>query len=345
MNSQWPGVRTVQVGELSFLLRSRVAAVSLALSVVIVAVFAVGIGIGRASVGHSDVWDLLQGAGNSRAELVIVQWRLPRLLLSILVGWCLGVAGAIFQTITRNPLGSPDLIGFTMGAQTGILVSVVVGTSLVGATVAGLIGGVLAGCMIFTFAMLGGFSGMRMILAGIAISAMLGSVNRWLIVRSDADTAYAAMQSVMGTLAAANWEVVRFTLVGMVVVTAIAMFSIRSIRNVELGNDLAFALGANVFKAQAWLVIVGTALVAIATTAAGPIGFVALIAPHLARISCATSSAPIVVAGAYGGVLLLASDLASQAFLGSLPVGIVTSMVGGVYFMVLLFLETRKGRA
>ncbi|WP_202879027.1 MULTISPECIES: iron chelate uptake ABC transporter family permease subunit [Corynebacterium] len=327
----------------SVLLSARTLAVTLALAAVCAVLMFFAIGVGGSSLSYADVWNVLTGHGTRSQRLVILEWRMPRILLAVIVGAALGVAGAIFQTITRNPLGSPDIIGFTMGAQAGVLVAVVLfGRSLLGVSFAALLGGVLCGAVIFVVSFKGGFGGLRLILAGIAISAMIGSFNRWLIVKADSDTAYAALRAVTGTLAGAEWSVATFSLSATLVVLVLILLCSRDLRTLELGQDLAAGLGTNTQRAQGVLVILGTALVAIATTVAGPIGFIALVAPHLARLMARASIAPLVASGLAGAVLLLAADMASQALLESMPVGVVTAAVGGVYFMGLLIVESRK---
>ncbi|WP_165243379.1 FecCD family ABC transporter permease [Corynebacterium lizhenjunii] len=327
----------------SLLLNRRSLVVSLALMTVCLVLMFAAIGVGGSSLSYADAWAVLTGHGTASQRLVIVEWRLPRILLAVIIGAALAVAGAIFQTITRNPLGSPDIIGFTMGAQAGVLVAIVLlGSSLAVVSFAALLGGIACGAVIFVVSFKGGFGGLRLILAGIAISAMVGSFNRWLIVKADSDTAYAALKAVTGTLAAAEWQVTSFALVATLVVLGLITACARDLRNLELGQDLAAGLGTHTQRAQAALVLLGTALVAIATTAAGPIGFIALVAPHLARMMSQSSRAPLVASGLSGAVLLLAADIASQALLESMPVGVVTAAVGGVYFMGLLVVESRK---
>lgn len=329
----------------SILIPRRSLIAMVVLTVVILGLVIPGLAIGASSHGIDAVVDVLTGVGSRAQRLVILEWRAPRLILGIIVGITLGMAGAIFQTVTKNPLGSPDIVGFTMGAQTGILVAVlVVNDSLLTASGAGLIGGLITGAVIFALSVRGGFGGLRLILAGIAISAMLGSLNRWLILRAPNDLAYGAMRSVTGTLADATVEVTVFAAVALLFAGGLALLTSRRLRNLELGNDMAAVLGTDVTRTQASQVLIGTALVAIATTAAGPIGFVALAAPHLARLCTGAAVAPLLSAGLMGAVIVTGADIASRGLLDSLPVGAVTTSVGGMYLLAMLVVEARRTR-
>ncbi|AWT27439.1 Ferric enterobactin transport system permease protein FepG [Corynebacterium provencense] len=339
------GTWRLQLGQFSFLVSRKIATVSLVATAGCLILVVAAMGLGSTDHGYREVIEVLRGGGSRSVRLIVLEWRMPRILLGVTLGAALGVAGSIFQAVTRNPLGSPDLIGFTMGAQTGILVVVVLfGGGFVSVSLASLVGGLCVGSLIFVLSFRGGFGGLRLILAGIAISSLLGSFNRWLIVRADPDTAYGALKAVTGTLASADWKVGGPCSVAIVVVILVTLTRSRDLRALELGPDLARSLGAKPDRDRAVLVLLGTALVAFATMAAGPIGFVALLAPHIARILVRSSAAPLYLSGVVGAVMLLGADLVSQTMLESLPVGVVTSSVGGLYFMGLLVNEARTKR-
>lgn len=330
---------------MSVLLHRRTALIGLLLVLVTLVVAFLALGLGNSSYGYRDIGEVLVGGGRRSAHFVIFGLRMPRIVLAVLIGAALGASGAVFQALTRNPLGNPDLIGFTMGAQTGILVAVLLfGGAFLSISVAALVGGLAAGAVIWLFSFRGGFGGLRLILAGIAVSSMLGSFNRWLVVRADSDSAYGALKAVTGTLSDANWGLVTTTGPLMVLSLLLVLLRGRDVRALHLGADLATSLGTRVNRAQALLVLLGTALVALATMAAGPITFVALVAPHAARMLARTPTASSGLSAAVGALLLLGADVVSQTLLESMPVGTVTSAVGGIYFMGLLLVESRKKR-
>lgn len=308
-----PGTWWLRAGDrLSILLPQRILIFSVLAVVICVLLAVVAIGIGGSSVGFTDVIEVLTGRGRGVAELVIVQWRMPRILLAIAVGIALGVSGAIFQTLTRNPLASPDLIGSSMGAQTGILVAaILLGGSFMTTALASLIGGLLCGSIIFFLAFRGGFASMRLIVAGIAISAMLGSLNRWLMLKASSDAAYGALRSSTGSLVGADWALTVPTSIAILALLLLVAIISRPLQSLDLGVDMSKLLGVRVSIVQGAAVLLGTALVALATMGAGPITFLALASPHLARLITRASTAPLAVSGAVGAVLLLGSDVAS----------------------------------
>ncbi|QNV38312.1 FecCD family ABC transporter permease [Rothia terrae] len=333
----------LRAGSRSVLIRRRTAVITAVLLLSVVATGLWALGVGGSSLNHFKVAEVLMGGGTPGQRMILVQWRAPRILAAVVVGGALGISGAIFQTLTRNPLGSPDLIGFTMGAQTGILVAVIVaGASLASVTSFALVGGLLAGAIVYALSFKGGFGGLRLILGGIAVSSMLGSFNRWLIVQADSDTAYGALKAVTGTFASVGWDTAGWSLAGIALISLLALGFSQSLETLSLGHELGTTLGLPMQRIQALMVLTGVALVALATVVAGPISFIALLAPHIARSLCRSYVAPLVASALTGSLLLLAADVLGQAVLESLPVGIVTSALGGLYFLALLIAETRK---
>lgn len=331
---------------LSLLIHKKHLLTHTVLTLALVGLMLFALGAGASSIGFTEVASLLVGKATPGTELVITQWRAPRILLAVVIGVALGVSGNIFQTITRNPLGSPDLMGFTMGAQTGILTAIILfQASYTTVTAWALIGGLLSGAVIFYLAFRGGFGGLRLILAGIAMSSMLGSFNRWLIVQADSDTAYGAVKAVTGSLSHAGWDIAFPTTVLTLALLILIIPLSRSLLNYPLGNDLLIALGTRLGREQPWLMLLGISLVAVSTVAAGPLSFIALLAPHLARLMYSATTASLYASAILGAILLLGADILSQTALESLPVGIVTASVGGIYFMGLLLAEMRKKNA
>ena len=334
----------IVVGRWSVLITPRHVVVGLMLLALSLAVAVAALRLGKFTVTTQEVIDALQGQGRRIVQIVIVKWKLPRILLGLVAGLALGVAGAVFQTITRNPLGSPDLIGFSTGAQTGILVSVLLlPGGMLSAFLASFIGGAAVGMVTYLVSLRGGFTGLRFILVGIAISSMLISVNRWLLVRVDDDEGLGALKAITGTLGAARWPVVAPTSLAIALALALMLPVARHLRVVALGEQMATVLGSPTRRVVAVLILLGTVLVAVVTMAAGPIGFVALVAPHLARFLIGSPQPPLLVSGLTGSLLLAGADLLSQLVLESMPVSVVTNAVGGLYLMVALT-ATARGR-
>ena len=336
----------IVVGRRSVLITPRHVIVGLILLALSLAVAVVSLRLGKFPVTAQEVIDALQGQGRKIVQVVVVKWKLPRIVLGLVAGLALGVAGALFQTITRNPLGSPDLIGFSTGAQTGILISILLlPGSMLSASLASFIGGAAVGTVTYLVSLRGGFTGLRFILVGIAISSMLVSVNRWLLVRVDDDEGLGALKAITGTLGAARWPVVAPTCLAIGVTVALILLASRHLQVLSLGEQVATILGSPTRRASAVLILLGTVLVAVVTMAAGPIGFVALVAPHLARLLTGSPQSPLLVSGLTGSLLMVGADLLSQLVLESMPVSVVTNAVGGLYLMVALTVAARGRRS
>ena len=336
----------IVVGRWSVLISPRHVLIGLMLLALGLAVAAAALRLGKFTVSTQEVIDALQGRGRRIVQVVVVTWKLPRILLGLVAGLALGVAGAVFQTITRNPLGSPDLIGFSTGAQTGILVSVLLlPGSMLSTSLASFIGGAAVGVVTYLVSLRGGFTGLRFILVGIAISSMLVSVNRWLLVRVDDDEGLGALKAITGSLGAARWPVVTPACLAIGVTVALTLLASRHLRVLSLGEQVATILGSPTRRASALLVLLGTVLVAVVTMAPGPIGFVALVAPHLARLLTGSPQPPLLVSGLTGSLLLAGADLLSQLLLESMPVSVVTNAVGGLYLMVALTVAAHGRRS
>jgi len=336
----------IVVGRWSVLISPRHVLIGLMLLALGLAVAVAALRLGKLTVSTQEVIDALQGRGRRIVQVVVVTWKLPRILLGLVAGLALGVAGAVFQTITRNPLGSPDLIGFSTGAQTGILVSVLLlPGSMLSTSLASFIGGAAVGVVTYLVSLRGGFTGLRFILVGIAISSMLVSVNRWLLVRVDDDEGLGALKAITGSLGAARWPVVTPICLAIGVTVTLTLLASRHLRVLSLGEQVATILGSPTRRASALLVLLGTVLVAVVTMAAGPIGFVALVAPHLARLLTGSPQPPLLVSGLTGSLLLAGADLLSQLLLESMPASVVTNAVGGLYLMVALTVAARGRRS
>lgn len=336
----------IVVGRRSVLITPRHVIVGFILLALSLAVAVVSLRLGKFPVTAQEVIDALQGQGRKIVQVVVVKWKLPRIVLGLVAGLALGVAGALFQTITRNPLGSPDLIGFSTGAQTGILISILLlPGSMLSASLASFIGGAAVGTVTYLVSLRGGFTGLRFILVGIAISSMLVSVNRWLLVRVDDDEGLGALKAITGTLGAARWPVVAPTCLAIGVTVALILLASRHLQVLSLGEQVATSLGSPTRRVSAVLILLGTVLVAVVTMAAGPIGFVALVAPHLARLLTGSPQSPLIVSGLTGSLLMVGADLLSQLVLESMPVSVVTNAVGGLYLMVALTVAARGRRS
>ncbi|ODU06949.1 MAG: hypothetical protein ABS81_03010 [Pseudonocardia sp. SCN 72-86] len=288
------------------------------------------------------------GDGPPGLELIVNRFRLPRLLVGVAVGVALGVSGAIFQSLSRNPLGSPDIIGFTTGSATGALLVLLVFRDTMFGTAGGAIaGGIATSLLVYALAFKRGVAGFRLVLIGIGVSAMLASVNGFLLSRAALHDAQDAQLWLVGSLNARGWQHVIPVGIAIVVLLPVALALGRRMSMLEMGDEAAAARGVPVERSRLLLLVSGVALTAVATAAAGPVGFVALAAPQVARRLTGASGAGLLPAALTGAVLVTAADLAGQRLAApvQLPVGLTTAGIGGVYLAFVLAREWRAGRS
>ncbi|MBX7454021.1 iron chelate uptake ABC transporter family permease subunit [Mycolicibacterium sp. 3033] len=303
------------------------------------------VGLGKYHVAPLDVVSVLTGSNTSFDRVVVLEWRLPRMLMALLVGAALGLSGAIFQAITGNPLGSPEIVGVNFGAYTGALaVLATVGSGYYAVAAGALLGGLVTAVVVFALSFQRGVAGYRLIVVGIAVGAVLNSVNQWIVIKLDHHTAVTAAVWQQGTLSGLTWtQVVPMTVCVALLVSALVALG-PQLPVLQLGDDAAGALGVRPDRARAAYLVVGVGLVAVACAAAGPITFVALAAPQLARRLTASPGVALLPAAVMGAALLLVSDVIAQQLFSDneLPVGVVTVSLGGCYLIYLLATQARK---
>jgi iron complex transport system permease protein len=322
-------------------------------SVVVVALLAAGtsvlavlaLGVGEYPVPPTQVVSVLTGQDRSFASVLVLQWRMPRILLAILIGAALGVSGAIFQALTRNPLGSPDVIGFDFGAYTGALIAIaVLGGGYYTVAVSAVVGGLATAVVVYLLSYKNGVAGFRLIIVGIAVSAVLSSFCQWIILKIKLHQAITASVWQQGSLSGMDWAQV-YPVVGCLAVTVVLLVTVGpKLPILQMGDDAAGALGVNPERVRLVYFAIGVLLVAVAAATAGPISFVALAAPQLARRLTAAPGVGLLSAAAMGAFLLLASDLIALRIFAptELPVGAVTVTVGGLYLVYLLVAQARR---
>ncbi|WP_147916242.1 FecCD family ABC transporter permease [Ruania zhangjianzhongii] len=310
----------------------------------VLALWSVTLGTMPLSIG--EVVTALTGGGDEQLNKVVLEWRLPRVVGALLFGAALGISGAVFQSLTRNPLGSPDVIGFTTGAFTGVVLTLLAGlTSYAALTAGALAGGLVTAFAVYLFAFRRGVQGFRFIIVGIAVSAFLGGVNTWFSVKVDLDVALRAAVWGAGSLSVVDWPAIRVGAVVLAVVLIAAPAAQRRMRRLELGDDTAAMLGVPVETSKALLILLGVIAIALVTAVAGPIAFVALAAPQIARrLTRQGTSVDLAGSAMVGSLLLLGADIIAQHAIPGvrLPTGAVTVAIGGAYLVWLLARESRR---
>ncbi|MBY0687881.1 iron chelate uptake ABC transporter family permease subunit [Microbacterium marinilacus] len=339
------GYRAValRLPRVSALLSARSLAICASLVIATVVLGVVSLGLGTYPVPLDEVIGALLGTADDQARMLVVGWRLPRALFAIACGVALAVSGAIFQSLTRNPLGSPDIIGFSSGSYTGaIAVMLLLGSTRYLDIAAGaIVGGVVTAAVVYLLATRNGsVQSFRLIIMGIGVAALLSSLNSALMLSVSVDTAMLAAVWAAGSFNALGheqlWPMVALLAVMLAALAALAP----GLRQLELGDDAARSLGLPANRVRAAAVVLGVALTALVTAAAGPISFVALAAPQIARRLVRGSGLLLVPSAVVGAFTLLASDVLAQRV--GMPVGVVTVSLGGAYLAWLLISEFRR---
>jgi iron complex transport system permease protein len=347
-----PGRKAVRIGPFAAAFRPRVVAVPLIGLALLVVVAALNIGRGSSHIEVLDVLRTLAGGGDQREQGIIFDLRLPRTLAGILVGAGLGLAGAIFQSIARNPLASPDILGITWGAGVGAVAVIVVGgyrgavsgiTAEVAVPLAGLAGGLLAGLLLYLLSWRKGIDGYRLVLIGIGLSAVGYNVVYWLLTVGEVADAARATTWIVGNLGDVGWEAVTPTAIALAVLVPATLVCAHTIGGLQFGDDTARGLGIRVDGARATLLLLAAALAAVATAAAGPITFVALATPQIALRLARTAQPPLVGSLVLGALLTVSADLVVRLAPGAsdLPVGVLTAILGAPY-LIFLFVRSRR---
>lgn len=319
--------------------------VSAALAVAVVVAFGVSLSVGTYAVSLPDVVRVLAGEQLPGAQFVVLDLRLPRAVTAIGVGMAFGLSGILFQTLVRNPLASPDIIGITAGASAAAVAAIVVlDLPRTGVAAAAFGGAIATAAAIYLLAYRGGVSGYRLVLVGIGIGALLNAVVTYLLTRALVTDAQQALVWITGSLNSSAWDRIPALAGPLLVLVPLAFALARPLRGLQLGAELAAGLGVRVNGSTLALVLVAVALAAVGTAAAGPIAFVAFVSGPIARRLTRGSGSSLAPAALVGALLVLVSDLAAQHLVPGVkfPVGVVTGIVGAPY---LLWLLTRVNRA
>jgi iron complex transport system permease protein len=327
----------------SGVLRPRLLVVSAVLAAVAFALFCLGMTVGDYPLGVGQVLAALVGSGDHYDQVVVYDWRMPRALTGLLVGVAFGMSGALFQTVTRNPLAAPDVIGISAGATTAVVGGIVLGVGAgLGTQTLGLAGGVAAALAIYLLAWRRGTTGYRIVLVGIGVSWLCTSATAYLMARAKLHEAQQVVGWMVGNLDDVTWSRAAPLAVALAVLVPVTLVLSGWLRTLHLGDDVAIGLGTPVQLARLTTLLTGVGLVAFGTAAAGPVAFVALAAPQIARRLTGLAAPPLVASACTGAVVVLGSDLLARLVVG-LPVGVITGVLGAPFLLWLLARANRAG--
>lgn len=336
--------RTLRGGGRSVRWRPRVVVVTALAALACLGVATWTMMLGDFAVPAWDVVTTTFGAGTGEFDFIVRTLRLPRTLAAVLVGVALACSGAIFQSLVRNPLVSPDIIGVSTGAGLAAVTFIVLGGVGTLVPLVAFAGAVGTAAVLYVLAWRRGISGQRLVLVGIAVQAVAGALISFVLVRYPIQQVSQAYRWLTGSLYGRTWEHVLWIAVGLAILLPLLAVAMPRLRALQLGDDTATALGTRTGAARTLLLVLGAGLAAVAVAVGGPIPFVALMVPHAARLLLGPlTGGVLVVTALLGALLVLVSDLLAQHAFGSLtlPVGVVTAAVGAPYFLLLLYRSNR----
>lgn len=345
--SPWLAVRSRRL-PVSFRVDRRVPIVLTLALLATLAAMVVNIGVGEYPVPPLDVVRTVLGlpTGNEDYSFIVNTLRLPRMLVAALVGMALGVSGAILQGLTRNPLADPGILGISAGAGVVAVTLIVVVRDVPAGVipVAAFGGAVTVAGLIYLLAWRGGDSPLRLILVGIGLAAICGALTTLMITFGDIYDVQRALIWLTGSVYGRSWEEFWPLLPWIVVCLPLALLLARDLNALNLGEEVARGLGVRVAWRRGLLLLAAVALAAATVAAAGTIGFVGLMAPHLARrLVGPDHSGLLPTAAVLGGLLVVVSDLVGRTLFApiELPVGLITAAVGAPFFIALLWQQRR----
>lgn len=315
-------------------------------------VFFISINAGYTDYGTADILRILTGGGSAKENLVVLEFRMPRILLAVLIGAGFALSGCIIQGITRNPLADPGILGINAGAGIMVLLYVVLhGAASFGAVIGlpflSLVGALAAGGLIYVLSLqkTKGVSSMRLILNGVAIQAGINSVMTMVIIKLDDSQHEFLAKWQAGSIWNANWKFVWSLLPWLTLGITYLIIKARHLDILAMGEDISFGLGVKVAKEKYRFLFTAVALAAACVAVSGSISFVGLIAPHLSRKLVGSGHRLLIpVCALTGGLLVLISDTIARVIIepSEVPTGIVVSILGAPYFIFLLIRERKK---
>ncbi len=332
-------------------LQARWVAVSAGLALLVLALMALALAIGDYALPLGDVMRSLlspfTGEVDQASDFIVLGVRLPRAVTGLLAGAAFGLSGVIFQTVLRNPLASPDIVGITTGAGTGAVIAIIM-FHLSGIAVAlSATGGAAAiAALIYGLSWRGGVTPYRLVLVGIGMAAIAAAVTSYMFTRARLSEVQQAMAWLVGSLNGATFEQLGPLALALLVLGPLAALLYRPLSSLELGDDAARALGTRIEITRVGTLLVAVVLASFATATVGPLAFVAFAAGPVARRLLGPAGNALLPAALVGAAVTIGADLIAQHALGrsALPAGVVTGAIGAVFLIYLLAAANRSGR-
>ncbi|NJP32564.1 iron ABC transporter permease [Micromonospora sp. HSS6-12] len=338
-----PGRSLLKVGPVSVQIRRRSVLAAAVLVVLLLAAGVLSLSLGTPFVAAPDVLRALSGAGTPY-DLLVLDLRLPRLVLAAAAGAAFGVAGTLIQSVARNPLASPDVIGITQGAGLAATVALTSGAAAVLVASSALVGGLVAAALLLVLGARHGLAAQRFVLAGVAVAFALRALTEVVLLTADPIDGLRAQIWLIGTLAGKGWTETVWITVTLVALLPVLAWAGWALNSSALDDDTARGIGLRPVARRIGLAGTGVLVAAMVTAQVGAVDFVALVAPQLARRLVRAERPPLVCAALLGALLLVLADLAGRRLFAptQLPAGVLTAAIGGPYLMFLLLRGRRR---
>ncbi|KWV34034.1 FecCD family ABC transporter permease [Micromonospora rifamycinica] len=325
--------------------RRRRHAVLAALAGAVAGMIVVSLMVGQTVYPAGDVLRVILGETVPGASFTVGELRLPRTVLALSAGLCFGMGGVTFQTMLRNPLASPDIIGISSAASAAAAFGIIVlGLGETGVSIFAIVAALGVAVLIYLLSFKDGVAGTRLVLIGIGIAAMLNSATAYVLDQAGQWDLQAATRWLNGSLNGSTWDEAVPVLVALAVCGPLLLSQARSLTMLQLGDDTAAALGTRRERTRLVSIVAAVGLIAFATSATGPIAFVAFLAGPIAARLVGSGGSPLVPSALVGALLVLVADFLGQfAFDVRFPVGVITGVLGAPYLIYLLVRTNRAG--
>ncbi|MEU1688767.1 iron ABC transporter permease [Micromonospora sp. NPDC005707] len=344
-NTALAGRSLLRVGPLTVPVRRRPVLVAVTLVLLLAAAVVLSLSLGTPYVAPADVLRALSGAGTPY-DLVVLDLRLPRAVLAALAGAAFGVAGTLIQSVARNPLASPDVIGVTQGAGLAATVALTSGAAAVLVAPAALVGSLVAAVLVFALGARHGLAAQRFVLAGVAVAFALRALTEVVMLSADPIDGLRAQLWLIGTLAGKGWTEAAWIAGTLAALLPVLLWAGWALRSTALDDDTARGIGLRPVARRVGLAATGVLAAATVTAQVGAVDFVALVAPQVARRLVRAERPPLLCSALLGALLLVLADLAGRRLFAptQLPAGVLTAAIGGPY-LIFLLLRNRGRRS
>ncbi|MFI6822731.1 FecCD family ABC transporter permease [Micromonospora sp. NPDC050187] len=340
-----PGRWLLRAGPVGVQVRRRSVLVAVALTALLAVAMVLSLSIGTPYVATPDVLRALSGAGTPY-DLVVLELRLPRLVLAAVAGAAFGVAGTLIQSVSRNPLASPDVIGITQGAGLAATIALTGGAAAVLVAPAALTGGLVAAAVVLALGARHGLAAQRFVLAGVAIAFALRALTEVVMLTADPIDGLRAQVWLIGTLAGRGWTETAWIAATLLVLLPVLLWAGWALNSAALDDDTARGIGLRPVARRIGLAGTGVLCAAMVTAQVGAVDFVALVAPQVARRLVRAERPPLLCSALFGALLLVLADLAARRLFAptQLPAGVLTAAIGGPYLLYVLLRGPRRSR-